>query len=82
MQAIDKNVRRELMRLYKNDPLCAEINPRITFRHVLIALLQGKDIYDTLGVGVDSLIREHTFQALCDIIGCDYDFPYELWLNS
>lgn len=81
MQAIDKNVRRELMRSHKNDPLCEEVNPRITFRHVLIALLQEKNIYDVLGVD-DSAIREYTFQALCEIIGCDYDFPYELWLNS
>ena len=81
MQAIDKNVRREMMRLYKDNPLCAEIDPRITFRHVLIALLQEKNIYDVLGVD-DSAIREYTFQALCEIIGCDYDFPYELWLNS
>lgn len=79
MQAIDKNVRRELMCLHKGDSLCEEINPRITFRHVLITLLQKKDIYDTLGV-TDSIIREYTFEALCDIIGCDYDFPYELWL--
>lgn len=81
MQAIDKNVRRELMRLHKNDPLCEEVDPRITFRHVLITLLQEKNIYDVLGVD-DSVIREYTFQALCDIVGCDYDFPYELWLNS
>ena len=79
MQAIDKNVKRELMRLHKHDPLCEDVNPRITFRHVLIALLQEKDIYDTLGVD-DSVIREYTFEALCDIVGCDYSFPYELWL--
>ena len=79
MQAIDKNVKRELMRLHKGDSFCEEINPRITFRDVLIALLQGKNIYDTLGVD-DSVIREYAFEALCDIIGCDYDFPYELWL--
>lgn len=42
MQAIDKNVKRELMRLHRDDPLCEEVNPRITFRHVLIALLQEK----------------------------------------
>lgn len=81
MQAIDKNVKRELMRLHRDDPLCEEVNPRITFRHVLIALLQEKNIYDLLGVG-DSVIREYTFQALADIIGCEYDFPYELWLNA
>lgn len=79
MQAIDKNVKRELMRLHRDDPFCEEVNPRITFRHVLIALLQEKDIYATLGVG-DSVVREYTFQALSDIIGCEYDFPYELWL--
>lgn len=81
MNKIDYKVYAVYTRQYKTDDLGYEINPKVTFRHVLIALLCGQDIYELLGVG-DSLVRERVFGILATIVGCDYGFIYDLWLRA
>ena len=80
MNKLDAKVANVYIRKWKKDDLGYEINPNLTFRMLLIGLLNGTDVYDMLGVS-DSLIRERCFYFLADIVGCDYDFLYDLWLN-
>ena len=81
VRLLDTRVRHVVMKQHRQDSLCADINPNLTFRDLLIALLVKDNVYTLLGVD-DSVIREYAFQALADILGCDYSVPYELWLDD
>ena len=60
---------------------CFELKSDITFEGAYIALIEGRDIYDYLGVD-DSIVRERVFIALSEIMQCEYDTIYYMWLNS
>lgn len=57
------------------------INQSVTFRDVLIALDERKDVYKLLEVG-DSTIRERIFNKLAKIMGIDYNDIYDKWVKS
>lgn len=73
---------RDVLMASGDDPLYAEINGSVTFRDVYELLADRnntRDVYDLLGVG-DSMVREAVFSKLAEIVGCDYDDIYRMWL--
>lgn len=73
-------IREYYMRTYPSDPYGAELNPDITFRDLLEGMMQGYDVYEMLGDGSDSLMRERVFERMSDVYGITYESIYELWL--
>ena len=66
---------------YETDELGQEINSMATFNDLHRALLDGKDVYEVIGVG-DSLVRERLFDELAILLGVSYDDVYNMWLNN
>ena len=54
----------------------------VRYIDVLSALLNKKDVYAVLGSDADSIDREKVFQTLSEIMGCEYDAIYNLWLED
>lgn len=51
------------------------------FAGALKTMAKGGDIYGYMGVG-DSLVREHLFARLAEMLDLDYDHIYYLWLKQ
>ena len=58
------------------------VDAGVRYIDVLSALLNKKDVYAVLGSNADSIDREKVFQTLSEIMGCDYDAIYNLWLED
>lgn len=56
------------------------VDEGVRYIDVLSALLNKKDVYAVLGSDADSIDREKVFNTLSEILGCDYDAIYNLWL--
>ena len=56
------------------------VDAGVRYIDVLSALLNKKDVYAVLGSDADSIDREKVFNTLSEILGCDYDAIYNLWL--
>lgn len=74
-------VREWYTRTYKTDELGQNINPQITFSDIFATLVAKEDIYEALEVG-DSLIRERVFERMTGLTGLEYEYFYDLWLES
>lgn len=74
-------IREWYLSAYPEDELGNEINHNATFNDVFEWLDNYKDIYELIGVH-DSLVRERIFEALSEIMNCDYDYIYDQWLRS
>ena len=66
---------------YATDELGQEINSMATFNDLYQALVDGRDVYDVIGVG-DSLVRERLFDELAILLGVSYDDVYNMWLHN
>jgi len=64
---------------YPTDDLGSKIN-LTTFVALLDCLHRGGDVYQYIGVG-DSLIRERLFEELAKMIGSNYNYIYNLWMQ-
>ena len=49
---------------------------------VLTALVNGEDVYRVMGKDAGSHEREHVFATLAELLGCEYDDVYLVWLNG
>ena len=58
------------------------VDAGVRYIDVLSALLNKKDVYAVLGSDADSVDRAKVFQTLSEILGCDYDAIYNLWLKN
>ena len=58
------------------------VDAGVRYIDVLSALLNKKDVYSVLGSDADSIDREKVFQTLSEIMGCEYDAIYNLWLDG
>ena len=58
------------------------VDAGVRYIDVLSALLNKKDVYAVLGSNADSIDREKVFQTLSEIMGCDDDAIYNLWLED
>lgn len=67
---------------YSTDDLVEEIKDEVTFEDVFNALDTYKDIYEVIGNGIDSIVRERIFNKLATLMEVDYDYIYDQWLKS
>lgn len=74
-------VREWYTQTYKTDELGQNINPQITFSDIFATLVAKEDIYEALRVG-DSLIRERVFERMTELTNLEYEYFYNLWLES
>jgi len=79
MSELNVNVKQWYTSEFKSDELGYEIDDKITFEDIFIALDCYKNVYEVFGV-VDSVIRERLFEYLAFLMGVDYDYIYEQWL--
>lgn len=67
---------------YSTDDLVEEIKDTVTFKDIFEALDNYKDIYEVIGNGIDSIVRERIFNKLATLMEVDYDYIYDQWLKS
>lgn len=67
---------------YSTDDLVEEIKDTVTFKDVFEALDNYEDIYEVIGNGIDSIVRERIFNKLATLMEVDYDYIYDQWLKS
>lgn len=67
---------------YSTDDLVEEIKDTVTFEDVFEALDNYEDIYEVIGNGIDSIVRERIFNKLAILMEVDYDYIYDQWLKS
>lgn len=67
---------------YSTDDLVEEIKDTVTFEDVFEALDNYEDIYEIIGNGIDSIVRERIFNKLATLMEVDYDYIYDQWLKS
>lgn len=67
---------------YPTDNLWQCIKPWVTFKTLFDALDNYQDVYQTIGEGIDSIVRERCFMKLAQIIGTDYDYIYDQWMRA
>lgn len=67
---------------YPTDDLVEEIKDTVTFKDIFEALDNYEDIYEVIGNGIDSIVRERIFNKLATLMEVDYDYIYEQWLKS
>ncbi len=77
----NSNVKEWYLSEYTEDEEGKYLNDNITFYDVFYALDRHKDIYEVLGDSADTLIRERVFQKLAEIMGVNYNYIYEQWLD-
>lgn len=61
---------------------CAYVNKGVRYIDVLSALLKGEEVYDLLGKNADSFDRVNIFNTLSELMNCDYDSIYLLWVKN
>lgn len=74
-----QKIRKWYMSEYPTDDLGAYINSKVTFSDVLNGMRKKIDFYNILGAG-DSIVRERVFQKMSEILDCDYNYIYRIWL--
>jgi hypothetical protein len=75
------NVREWYSYAYPTDTWAIEnLNKLVSFDDIYECLQLGCNVYTLLGVS-DSIVRERVFEALSNVLGCDYDVIYHLWLR-
>ena len=74
-------VRAYYMDKYATDELGEQIRMGVTFKDVFRALDNRVCVYDLLNVH-DSLVRERVFEALSEVMWCEYDYIYSQWLRQ
>ena len=67
---------------YPTDDLVDEIKDEVTFEDIFKALDNYEDIYEVIGNGIDSIVRERIFDKLATLMEVDYDYIYDQWLKS
>lgn len=67
---------------YPTDDLVEEIKDTVTFEDIFGALDNYEDIYEVIGNGIDSIVRERIFNKLATLMEVDYDYIYDQWLKS
>ena len=78
---LESNVKKWYIETYPTDECGHYLSDTADFEGVYKTLLNGEDVYDYIGEG-DSVIRERVFTKLCDILRCDYDEIYSMWVRA
>ena len=70
------------LKKYPEDEFGNEINEDITFVQLLDNLYTSDDVYEFIGQGCDSIIRERLFTQLAIELKKPYDHIYNLWIEN
>lgn len=81
-ESLQSSVKEWYSRTFSTDELASTLNEKTTFDDVRRTILDGKDIYATLGGWADSVVRERVFHELADILGISYGAIYNDWLDN
>jgi hypothetical protein len=73
-------LRKFYQKTYPTDELGQHIN-LTTFVALIDCLHRGGDVYQYIGVH-DSLVRERLFEELAKMLGSNYDYIYDLWMQG
>lgn len=77
---LDANIKEWYTSTYPTDECGRFLSANATFIGLFAELLKGHDVYDFLGEA-DSIIRERAFGKLSEILECDYDEIYHMWIR-
>ena len=66
---------------YPTDDMWKGSDDKKSLLDVFTLMTEGHDFYNIIGV-CDSLIREHVFEKMADVMCVDYSLIYNLWLQS
>lgn len=78
----DKSVKEWYISSYPNDEVGQEIDNVLTFEELYHAMKMNDDFYETIGEGIDSIVRERIFTEMSYIFNVSYDDIYNLWLKA
>lgn len=74
------NIKKWYKKEYPDDNEAKELKNDTTFKGLFEALDSYKNVYNYLGDGIDSVIRERCFQKLAEIMQVEYSYIYDQWL--
>lgn len=78
----DKKIKEWYISNYPDDEVGQEIDDVLTFEELYHAMKMNDDFYDTIGEGIDSVVRERIFTEMSYIFNVSYDDIYNLWLKA
>lgn len=78
----DKSVKEWYISSYPDDEVGQEIDGSLTFEELYHAMKMSDDFYETIGEGIDSIVRERIFTEMSYIFNVSYDDIYNLWLKA
>ena len=78
----DKKIKEWYISNYPNDEVGQEIDDVLTFEELYHAMKMNDDFYETIGEGIDSIVRERIFSEMSYIFNVSYDDIYNLWLTA
>ena len=78
----DKKIKEWYISSYPDDEVGQEIDNTLTFEELYHAMKMNDDFYETIGEGIDSVIRERIFTEMSYIFNVSYDDIYNLWLTA
>ena len=78
----DKKIKEWYISSYPDDEVGQEIDNTLTFEELYHAMKMNDDFYETIGEGIDSVVRERIFAEMSYIFNVSYDDIYNLWLTA
>lgn len=78
----DKSVKEWYISNYPDDEVGQEIDNVLTFEELYHAMKMSDDFYETIGDGIDSVVRERIFTEMSYVFNVSYDDIYNLWLKA
>ncbi|MDE6028734.1 MAG: ssDNA-binding domain-containing protein [Clostridiales bacterium] len=81
-ETLQSSVKKWYVRTFPSDEIASTLSDSVTFDDVRRTILDGKDIYATLGGSADSVVRERVFRGLADVLNVDYGAVYNDWLDN
>ena len=78
----DKSVKEWYISSYPDDEVGQEIDDTLTFEELYHAMKMNDNFYETIGEGIDSIVRERIFERMSDVFNVTYDDIYNLWLKA
>ena len=77
-----ENVKDWYIERYPSDMIGHNLNDDVTFALLEFTMNKGVDVYETLGDGIDSIVRERIFAELAERKGVEYEVIYDLWMGE
>lgn len=78
----DKKIKEWYISSYPDDEVGQEIDDTLTFEELYHAMKMNDDFYETIGEGIDSVVRERIFTEMSYIFKVSYNDIYNLWLKA